>query len=326
MAWSTQSLVFRQDLGWDVASAKAWAKDHGYRYGKVDEKPNTIRLRQFDPPSGSVPYATIPFGQSGISAVRVDLGADLGVFGEIGTVDSFSGLDFDYGLTDDPNDGFEWRPWGTIDSTEMFQVMPWDDPPGDGPRGDDYPGFYGTLNEGACACSGTTTPQVMGEEFGARSPVPGISKWTVEPDLYKEFAPTGETRKSYSYVLGDRSKPDYIRYEVIPLASPPGYGLHVSHLDSQGRHVMHYIGPDGGRALPSTRFAHPEYAAAAAQRHALSPALAHRRAGFGETVIIERGGSPLGALLTIAAVSAALVAGTYYGVKKIGRWADRQGI
>lgn len=43
-----QSLVFdREDF--DVPSAKMWAREHGFRYGKVDVTENTIRLRQRDP-------------------------------------------------------------------------------------------------------------------------------------------------------------------------------------------------------------------------------------------------------------------------------------
>ena len=32
-----------------IARAKAWARKHKFKYSKVDDKPNTIRLRQFSP-------------------------------------------------------------------------------------------------------------------------------------------------------------------------------------------------------------------------------------------------------------------------------------
>lgn len=43
-----QSLLFSVD-DFTVAQAKAWAKEHGYRYGNVDTTENYHRLRQFDP-------------------------------------------------------------------------------------------------------------------------------------------------------------------------------------------------------------------------------------------------------------------------------------
>jgi hypothetical protein len=68
-----QSLVFSKEKHargrppWTKRSAKAWAKAHGYVSSDVDEKPNTYRIRQFDP--GACEYRTIPFGKSGIQAV-----------------------------------------------------------------------------------------------------------------------------------------------------------------------------------------------------------------------------------------------------------------
>lgn len=53
-----------------VKQAKAWAKSHGKRYGKVDTTENYHRLRQRDPDDfteGSM--RTIEFGESGIKAV-----------------------------------------------------------------------------------------------------------------------------------------------------------------------------------------------------------------------------------------------------------------
>ena len=48
-ASETQSVVFLKDM-WTVARAKAWLKQHGYKYGSVDTSPpNTIRFRQQDP-------------------------------------------------------------------------------------------------------------------------------------------------------------------------------------------------------------------------------------------------------------------------------------
>ncbi len=64
---SAQSLLFDRDAGWTESKAKAWAKSHGYRYGKVDVTDRYIRIRQFDP-KGSKVKRTIPFGR-GIRAV-----------------------------------------------------------------------------------------------------------------------------------------------------------------------------------------------------------------------------------------------------------------
>lgn len=43
-----QSLIFARRT-FTPAEAKAWARSHGFRYGKVDVKANTLRLRQFPP-------------------------------------------------------------------------------------------------------------------------------------------------------------------------------------------------------------------------------------------------------------------------------------
>jgi len=60
-----QSLLF--DKQWTHSEAKRWARDHGYRSGKVHVTDDYIRLRQFEPVSGRE-KRTIPFGQ-GIKAV-----------------------------------------------------------------------------------------------------------------------------------------------------------------------------------------------------------------------------------------------------------------
>lgn len=45
---SVQTLIFDASL-FNAKSAKSWAKAHGFSYGKVDRKENTIRFRQDDP-------------------------------------------------------------------------------------------------------------------------------------------------------------------------------------------------------------------------------------------------------------------------------------
>jgi hypothetical protein len=62
-----QSLLFDREAGWTVSKAKAWAKSHGYRYGKVDVTDQYIRVRQFDP-KGFKTKRTITFGR-GIRAI-----------------------------------------------------------------------------------------------------------------------------------------------------------------------------------------------------------------------------------------------------------------
>jgi len=50
-----------------VASAKAWAKRHGLKYGDVDVKEDFIHLRQ-DDPSLFKRIRTVHFGKTGIEA------------------------------------------------------------------------------------------------------------------------------------------------------------------------------------------------------------------------------------------------------------------
>lgn len=61
-----QSLLFSRD-SWTVAKAKKWAKDNGYKYGKVDVTDEYIRIRQLDPKKFKV-KRTITLGR-GIRAV-----------------------------------------------------------------------------------------------------------------------------------------------------------------------------------------------------------------------------------------------------------------
>lgn len=64
-----QSIMFSTD-NFTAKQAKAWAKGHGYRYGKVDSTENYHHLRQRDPDDfskGSI--RTIQFGDdTGIKA------------------------------------------------------------------------------------------------------------------------------------------------------------------------------------------------------------------------------------------------------------------
>jgi hypothetical protein len=62
-----QSLLFDRDAGWTESKAKAWAKSHGYKYGKVDTTDQYVRIRQFEPKGHKV-KRTITFGR-GIRAV-----------------------------------------------------------------------------------------------------------------------------------------------------------------------------------------------------------------------------------------------------------------
>ena len=62
-----QSLLFSRDAGWTVDKAKQWAKEHGYKYGKVDVTEQYIRIRQFSP-KGLKVKRTITLGR-GIRAV-----------------------------------------------------------------------------------------------------------------------------------------------------------------------------------------------------------------------------------------------------------------
>lgn len=60
-----QSLLF--DKQWTTAEAKQWARDHGYKSGKVDVTDNYVRLRQFAPIAGTE-KRTITLGR-GIKAI-----------------------------------------------------------------------------------------------------------------------------------------------------------------------------------------------------------------------------------------------------------------
>lgn len=62
-----QSLLFGRSAGWDASKAKAWAKSHGYKHGKVDVTDQYVRIRQFDPKDLKV-KRTITLGR-GIRAV-----------------------------------------------------------------------------------------------------------------------------------------------------------------------------------------------------------------------------------------------------------------
>lgn len=62
-----QALLFDRAAGWTAASAKAWAKSHGYKHGKVHITDQYVRIRQFDP-KGLKVKRTVTFGQ-GIRAV-----------------------------------------------------------------------------------------------------------------------------------------------------------------------------------------------------------------------------------------------------------------
>ncbi len=52
MAWNrsteVQSLIFDREY-FTLAKAKSWAKRNNFRYGRPDQKENTIRIRQQDP-------------------------------------------------------------------------------------------------------------------------------------------------------------------------------------------------------------------------------------------------------------------------------------
>jgi hypothetical protein len=45
---NVQSVVFDKDM-FTILQAKKWLKEHGFKYGKVDKKLNTLRFRQMDP-------------------------------------------------------------------------------------------------------------------------------------------------------------------------------------------------------------------------------------------------------------------------------------
>jgi len=62
-----QSLLFSRAAGWTPSKAKAWAKSHGFKHGKVHTTAGQVRIRQFDP-KGLKVKRTVPFGH-GIQAV-----------------------------------------------------------------------------------------------------------------------------------------------------------------------------------------------------------------------------------------------------------------
>jgi len=62
-----QSILFSKEEGWTVGEAKKWLKDHGYKYGDLDETEKYLRFRQKDPSKGKR-KRTIEFGK-GIKAI-----------------------------------------------------------------------------------------------------------------------------------------------------------------------------------------------------------------------------------------------------------------
>jgi hypothetical protein len=62
-----QSLLFPKKR-FSTRDAQAWARRHGYRFGKVDVTDRYIRLRQ-QAPGKTRTKRTIPFGHTGIKAV-----------------------------------------------------------------------------------------------------------------------------------------------------------------------------------------------------------------------------------------------------------------
>ena len=57
-----QTIIFPKEF-WTMSKAKAWLKKHKFKYGKVDEKVNTLRFRQVNPEFiGKETYRTIKFG------------------------------------------------------------------------------------------------------------------------------------------------------------------------------------------------------------------------------------------------------------------------
>lgn len=62
-----QTLLFPKDK-FTVTSAKAWARKHGKKSGKVDVTEKYIRLRQLSP-GGFARMRNIPLGSSGVRAV-----------------------------------------------------------------------------------------------------------------------------------------------------------------------------------------------------------------------------------------------------------------
>ena len=75
-AMDVQSLLFDRNAGWTASKAKAWAKSHGYKHGKVHVTDQYVRIRQFDP-KGLRVKRTITFGH-GIRAVVAREEEDMG--------------------------------------------------------------------------------------------------------------------------------------------------------------------------------------------------------------------------------------------------------
>jgi hypothetical protein len=71
-----QSLLFDRSAGWTAAKAKAWAKGHGYRHGKVHTTDQYIRIRQFDP-KGLRVKRTVTFGHGIRAVVAREEGKDM---------------------------------------------------------------------------------------------------------------------------------------------------------------------------------------------------------------------------------------------------------
>src|SRR5580692_9773822 len=71
-----QSLLFDRNAGWTAAKAKAWAKSHGYRHGKVHVTDQYVRIRQFDP-KGLRVKRTITFGHGIRAVVAREEGKDM---------------------------------------------------------------------------------------------------------------------------------------------------------------------------------------------------------------------------------------------------------
>lgn len=61
-----QSLLFDTEV-FSAARAKAWAKEHGFKYGSVDTTERYHRLRQFEPDGR--PCRTMTLGKSGVKAI-----------------------------------------------------------------------------------------------------------------------------------------------------------------------------------------------------------------------------------------------------------------
>jgi hypothetical protein len=66
---TVQSLLFSKNR-FTSTQAKTWARRHGFAHIDVDEKPNTLRIRQIDPAvMQPKSFVIVGFGLSGIQAV-----------------------------------------------------------------------------------------------------------------------------------------------------------------------------------------------------------------------------------------------------------------